>query len=116
MGSRLTTALEEAYDERNDREIYQAVVQSMREWEAHKKHNRRWKRDVSRVCYEDVGCFEDTGPFGYLEMLPSPPKDVGTRYSHLSRHSRTSSTLTLFYYSIDSWSTVAERLDRSQWM
>ncbi|XP_046477924.1 uncharacterized protein [Neodiprion pinetum] len=74
------TALEEAYDERNDREIFQAVVQSMREWEAHKKHNRRLKRDVSRVCYEDVGCFEDTGPFGYLEMLPSPPKDVGTRF------------------------------------
>lgn len=79
VGLKWPTALEESFDERNDREIFQAVVQSMREWEAHKKHNRRWKRDASRVCYEDVGCFEDTGPFGYLEMLPSPPKEVGTR-------------------------------------
>ncbi|KZC08766.1 Pancreatic lipase-related protein 1 [Dufourea novaeangliae] len=52
----------------------------MKEWTLHKKLNHRAKRDVSKVCYEDVGCFEDTGPFSYLEMLPSPPKDVGTRF------------------------------------
>ncbi|XP_063989621.1 uncharacterized protein LOC135168927 isoform X2 [Diachasmimorpha longicaudata] len=52
----------------------------MRQWELHRKISHRAKREVSRVCYEDVGCFEDTGPFSYLEMLPSPPKDVGTRF------------------------------------
>ncbi|KAK0176742.1 hypothetical protein PV328_000849 [Microctonus aethiopoides] len=50
----------------------------MRQWEQHKRNSHRIKREASRVCYEDVGCFEDTGPFSYLEMLPSPPKDVGT--------------------------------------
>ncbi|XP_015116296.1 uncharacterized protein LOC107040644 [Diachasma alloeum] len=73
-------ALDETLDERNDAEIFQAVVESMRQWELHKKISHRAKRDTSRVCYEDVGCFEDTGPFSYLEMLPSPPKDVGTRF------------------------------------
>lgn len=71
----------ESLDERNDALIFQSVVQSMSEWEEKRaRHGHRTKRDVSRVCYEDVGCFEDTGPFSYLEMLPSPPKDVGTRY------------------------------------
>lgn len=71
----------EALDELNDAQIFRAVVDSMKEWERKKRsHNsHRIKREVSRVCYEDVGCFEDTGPFSYLEMLPSPPKDVGTR-------------------------------------
>ena len=30
------------------------------------------------VCYSDVGCFRDDGPFDYLDMLPSPPEEVGT--------------------------------------
>ncbi|XP_011495499.1 PREDICTED: uncharacterized protein LOC105360313 [Ceratosolen solmsi marchali] len=72
---------DESLDERNDAEIFRAVVQSMNEWESKKnKGGHRNKREVSRVCYEDVSCFEDTGPFSYLEMLPSPPKDVGTRF------------------------------------
>ncbi|XP_029158872.1 uncharacterized protein LOC114931098 [Nylanderia fulva] len=67
-------------DEMNDAEIFRAVVESMRQWTLHKTLYHRKKREVSKVCYEDVGCFEDTGPFSYLEMLPSPPKDVGTRF------------------------------------
>ncbi|KAG7203906.1 hypothetical protein KM043_013265 [Ampulex compressa] len=74
------TVLNEYLDEQHDAEIFQAVVQSMRQWTLHKKYSHRKKREVSKVCYEDVGCFEDTGPFSYLEMLPSPPKDVGTRF------------------------------------
>ena len=72
--------VDESADEQHDAEIFRAIVESMSEWET-KKHRRghRAKREVSKVCYEDVGCFEDTGPFSYLEMLPSPPKDVGTR-------------------------------------
>ncbi|XP_034946131.1 uncharacterized protein [Chelonus insularis] len=65
----------------------------MHQWELHKKHSFRSKREASRVCYEDVGCFEDAGPFSYLEMLPSPPKDVGTRFFvYQSRKPRSIST------------------------
>ncbi|KAK2581574.1 hypothetical protein KPH14_002083 [Odynerus spinipes] len=74
------TSLDESLDERNDAEILQSVVESMRQWTLLKRERHRIKREASRVCYEDVGCFEDTGPFSYLEMLPSPPKDVGTRF------------------------------------
>ncbi|OXU30542.1 hypothetical protein TSAR_002870 [Trichomalopsis sarcophagae] len=72
--------IDESLDEIHDAEIFQAVVTSMNEWERKRRGSNRHKREVSRVCYEDVGCFEDTGPFSYLEMLPSPPKDVGTRF------------------------------------
>lgn len=71
---------DESSDEKNDVEIFRAVVESMKEWELHKKLHHRTKREVSRVCYDVVGCFEDTEPFSYLEMLPSPPRDVGTRW------------------------------------
>ncbi|XP_017792811.1 PREDICTED: uncharacterized protein LOC108574698 [Habropoda laboriosa] len=74
------TRLDESADEKNDAEIFRAVVESMKQWSLHKQLHHRTKREVSKVCYEDVGCFEDTGPFSYLEMLPSPPKDVGTRF------------------------------------
>ncbi|XP_066593077.1 uncharacterized protein [Prorops nasuta] len=79
VSSAWPTSRDESLDERHDAEIFRAVVDSMKEWELHKKTHRN-KREVSKVCYEDVGCFEDTGPFSYLEMLPSPPKDVGTRF------------------------------------
>lgn len=81
VGQEWPTPLDESADEKNDAEIFRAVVESMKQWTLHKKLHHRTKREVSKVCYEDVGCFEDTGPFSYLEMLPSPPKDVGTRYT-----------------------------------
>jgi triacylglycerol lipase len=37
------------------------------------------------VCYEGVGCFRDAAPFGYLDMLPSPPEQVLTRFLFYSR-------------------------------
>ena len=44
--------------------------------------NSKWhfreKRDEEVVCYGDVGCFRDDGPFDYLDMLPSTPEEVGT--------------------------------------
>ncbi|XP_050453343.1 uncharacterized protein LOC126852518 [Cataglyphis hispanica] len=73
-------SLDDSADEKNDAEIFRAVVESMRQWKLHKMFHHRKKREVSKVCYEDIGCFEDTGPFSYLEMLPSPPKEVGTRF------------------------------------
>ncbi|KAL0099020.1 hypothetical protein PUN28_020221 [Cardiocondyla obscurior] len=80
VAGHLFSSSDEEADERNDGEIFRAVIESMRQWTLNKRINHRGKREVSKVCYEDVGCFEDTGPFSYLEMLPSPPKDVGTRF------------------------------------
>ncbi|XP_018358818.1 PREDICTED: uncharacterized protein LOC108758381 isoform X1 [Trachymyrmex cornetzi] len=80
VAGQVFSSSDESLDEKNDAEIFRAVVESMRQWMLHKRVNHRGKREVSKVCYEDVGCFEDTGPFSYLEMLPSPPKDVGTRF------------------------------------
>ena len=42
------------------------------------KWHFREKRDEEVVCYGDVGCFRDDGPFDYLDMLPSTPEEVGT--------------------------------------
>lgn len=79
VAGQVVSSFDESSDEKNDVEIFRAVVESMRQWTLLRKLNHRGKREVSKVCYEDIGCFEDTGPFSYLEMLPSPPKDVGTR-------------------------------------
>ena len=38
----------------------------------------RKRRDEEIVCYADVGCFRDDGPFNYLDMLPSSPEEVKT--------------------------------------
>ena len=40
----------------------------------------RVRRDEEIVCYADVGCFRDDGPFNYLDMLPSPPEEVSAKY------------------------------------
>lgn len=40
------------------------------------------------VCYGDLGCFEDSGPFGYLDMLPSPPEEINTRFMFYSTKNR----------------------------
>ena len=32
------------------------------------------------MCYTDLGCFEASGPFGYLDMLPSTPEEINTKF------------------------------------
>jgi hypothetical protein len=51
----------------------------------------RRKRADSSVCYPGVGCFQDSGPFGYLDMLPSPPEEVSTRFFLYSGRARANS-------------------------
>ncbi|XP_037778198.1 uncharacterized protein LOC119574971 [Penaeus monodon] len=75
----------EMEDEVEDLKILEAVVTSMAQWEFNqlqKKLNgkRRVKRDEEVVCYKDLGCFRDEGPFDYLDMLPSPPEEINTRF------------------------------------
>ncbi|CAH2075142.1 unnamed protein product, partial [Iphiclides podalirius] len=76
---RPATPAQEAEDERRDAELLAAVRNSMQQWEM-KKARTRTKRSQGSVCYGQFGCFEDTGPFAYLETLPSPPQEVGTNF------------------------------------
>ena len=39
----------------------------------------RKRRDEEIVCYGDLGCFHDDGPFNYLDMLPASPDAIGTQ-------------------------------------
>lgn len=32
------------------------------------------------VCYNELGCFRDEGPFSYLDLLPAPPEEINTRF------------------------------------
>ena len=43
---------------------------------------------VDKVCYENLGCFEDSGPFGYLDMLPASPEEIGTKFVFYSTKNR----------------------------
>lgn len=73
------TGAQEAEDEKRDAELLAAVRNSIKEWEA-KRARTRTKRSQGSVCYGEFGCFEDAGPFAYLETLPSPPQEVGTHF------------------------------------
>lgn len=42
--------------------------------------NRRKRATEKKVCYDEVGCFEDSGPFSYLEMLPASPDEINTKF------------------------------------
>ncbi|XP_041976266.1 uncharacterized protein LOC121731029 [Aricia agestis] len=76
---RPVSEVQEAEDELHDAELLAAVRTSMKQWEI-KRGRTRTKRSQGSVCYGEFGCFEDAGPFAYLETLPSPPQDVGTHF------------------------------------
>ena len=40
------------------------------------------------MCYGDLGCFRDEGPFDYLDMLPSPPDEVNTKFMLYTNENR----------------------------
>ncbi|XP_075970347.1 uncharacterized protein LOC142972864 isoform X2 [Anticarsia gemmatalis] len=84
---RPATAVQEAEDEKRDAELLAAVRRSMKEWETRRARTRS-KRSQGSVCYGEFGCFEDAGPFAYLETLPSPPQEVGTHFLLYSTVSR----------------------------
>ncbi|KAL5277521.1 hypothetical protein ACFFRR_002631 [Megaselia abdita] len=84
---------DELRDELDDAKILRAVQSSMRDWEASHTNHPRKKRAVKRVCYGELGCFEDSGPFSYLEMLPSPPEEVNTKFFFYSTRNRSEQPL-----------------------
>ena len=56
------------------------------------------------VCYGDLGCFRDEGPFDYLDMLPSPPEEVQTQFFLYTRKNREISQLIAY----NNYSSLAE--------
>ena len=43
-------------------------------------------KEPTKVCYEELGCFEEAG---YIDLLPNSPEEVNTRYLlYNSRRSR----------------------------
>ncbi|GLV35847.1 uncharacterized protein CBL_09914 [Carabus blaptoides fortunei] len=71
---------QEKEDEKHDAEILKAVQDSMLEWTARHNNRSRHKRAESNICYPELGCFESTGSFSYLETLPSPPEEISTTF------------------------------------
>ncbi|KAI8428518.1 hypothetical protein MSG28_007298, partial [Choristoneura fumiferana] len=78
-GQKGVLSAQESEDEQHYAEMLAAVRDSMKQWEQ-KRTLARSKRSQGSVCYGDFGCFEDSGPFAYLETLPSPPHEVGTHF------------------------------------
>ncbi|TRY75617.1 hypothetical protein TCAL_07503 [Tigriopus californicus] len=79
----------EPVDEENDAKLFTDMINSVKEWQIHKlrqdtykrfSSKLRYKRDEEVVCYGDLGCFRDEGPFDYLDMLPSPPEEIQTTF------------------------------------
>ncbi|KAH8354802.1 hypothetical protein KR084_008224 [Drosophila pseudotakahashii] len=76
----------------NFAKLSQAVEDSLVEYEERQRERlrrgHRTRRAVKRVCYGELGCFEDSGPFAYLEMLPSPPEEINTKFYFYSTRQR----------------------------
>ncbi|XP_057658000.1 uncharacterized protein LOC130894953 isoform X1 [Diorhabda carinulata] len=74
----------EVLDEINDAEILKAVQSSVSEWKRKRElkriTNRLKREDIPSACYKDVGCFEASGPFQYLDTIPDKPDDIGTKF------------------------------------
>lgn len=85
--ARWPTPRQELQDEVDDMRILNAVQQSMQEYEKTHRHHRH-KRAEKSVCYGELGCFEDSGPFGYLDMLPQSPEEIGTKFYFYSTENR----------------------------
>ncbi|XP_065364888.1 uncharacterized protein LOC135957967 [Calliphora vicina] len=79
-----------AYSPANHTEYVRAVRESIKEYELYRRRVKpsRVKRAAKRVCYGELGCFEDSGPFAYLEMLPSPPEEINTKFFFYSTKNR----------------------------
>lgn len=67
--------------------MIKAVQDSMAQWKIRSGKHRQ-KRDANVVCYGELGCFEDSGPFGYIDMLPNSPEEIDTKFYVFSTKNR----------------------------
>ncbi|XP_031625249.1 uncharacterized protein LOC116341952 isoform X2 [Contarinia nasturtii] len=93
VAAKWPTHKQELQDEVDDMRILNAVQQSMYEYEKSHRYHHRHKRAEKRVCYDELGCFEDSGPFGYLDMLPQSPEEIGTKFYFYSTENRSDKPL-----------------------
>ncbi|XP_053688797.1 uncharacterized protein LOC128738017 [Sabethes cyaneus] len=77
-----------------ERKHYEAAQKSIAEWKHTLTRNRK-KRADKVVCYGELGCFEETA---YLEMLPSPPEEINTKFFVYSAKHRSEKPILEFYY------------------
>jgi triacylglycerol lipase len=70
-----------------ERRQVEAAQKSIEEWKV-RSRQRRKKRADKMACYGDLGCFEESGPYAYLEMLPSPPEEINTKFFVYSAKNR----------------------------
>lgn len=75
--------------------MIKAVQESMLQWKI-RSSKRRHKRQASVVCYGDLGCFEDSGPFGYIDMLPQSPEEIDTKFYVFSTKNRFDDDFNIF--------------------
>ncbi|XP_058840953.1 uncharacterized protein LOC131696429 [Topomyia yanbarensis] len=77
-----------------ERKHYEAAQKSIAEWRSTLTRNRK-KRADKVACYGDLGCFEETA---YLEMLPSPPEEINTKFFVYSAKHRSEKPILEFFY------------------
>ncbi|XP_021704096.1 uncharacterized protein LOC5564068 [Aedes aegypti] len=77
-----------------ERRHYEAAQKSIAEWRSALARNRK-KRADKVVCYGELGCFEETA---YLEMLPSPPEEIDTKFFVYSAKHRSEKPILEFFY------------------
>lgn len=65
----------------------------MKDYEHRHQQHHRHKRADKSVCYNELGCFEDSGPFGYLDMLPQSPEEIATKFYFYSTANRSDRAL-----------------------
>ncbi|XP_017869804.1 PREDICTED: uncharacterized protein LOC108618343 [Drosophila arizonae] len=68
--------------------VHASLLAHERQQQQRQSLHGRAKRAVKRVCYGELGCFEDSGPFAYLEMLPSSPEEINTKFYFYSTRQR----------------------------
>lgn len=68
-------------------EMIKAVQESMLQWKIRASKHRH-KRQANVVCYGELGCFEDSGPYGYIDMLPASPEEIDTKFYVFSTKNR----------------------------
>jgi hypothetical protein len=92
-------------------QMIKAVQESMLQWKAQKQSKHRQKREANVVCYGDLGCFEDSGPFGYIDTLPQSPEEIDTKFYVFSTKKRSENPFLQFsFHEISSYSLLNETL------
>lgn len=82
--------------------LFQYITSHISGWNQRKlcnvsiRYRHRSRRNEAMVCYNELGCFRDEGPFNYLDLLPSPPEEINTRFFLYTARNRDSPHMLLY--------------------